>query len=306
MLRPLGIKNELILLRIFFLAVVVLLLPRMSSAKPIVIGSLGSVPTDEIKKFLPLATYLARHLRAEDFDRGKVVVASSIPEMATLMREGRVDVYVDSPFPSAAVSRLSGSKFLLLRLKKGLKEYHSFIFVRKDSGINRLQDLNGKIVAFNQPYSSSGYFIPKMVLTQEGLRLVPRKNVSDPVVSREVGYVFSNDNENTMVWVLKRKVAAGAVDHQSYEEEARGGLDSLKILYKTFAFPRHIVSYRANLPATLVARIKEILKDMHQSEEGKKALEDFEKTSRFDELHAQALAPFLKAGKFIDAEFGVK
>ena len=275
-------------------------------AKTIVVGSVGDVPTYEIKKFLPLASYLAKQLRSEEFDQGKVVVARSIPEMATFLKEGKVDLYVDSPFPSVAASRFSGSKFLLLRLKKGLSEYYSVVFTRQDSGIQRLQDLNKKIIAFKEPFSSSGYFIPKMVLAQQGLKLVPKKDFSDPVGPREVGYVFSNDAENTMVWVLRKKVVAGALDNQAYENEARNDLNSLKIIYKTFSFPRHIVSYRSDLPTPLVARIKEILMKMHQSEEGKKALEDFEKTTGFDELPDQGMAPFLKAGKFIDAEFGIK
>ena len=306
MMRPVTHQKAHRHWKTFVLGLAVILFPQMTLAKTINVGSVGDLPTDEIKKFVPLASFLARQLQPEGFDQGKVVVARSISEMALLLKDGKVDLYIDSPFPSVAVSHLSGSKFLLLRLKKGLSEYHSVIFVREDSRINRLQDLNQKIIAFKEPFSSSAYFIPKMVLAQEGLKLVPKKDFTDSVGAREVGYIFSNDSENTMVWVLRKKVAAGALDNQSYENEARGNLNSLKILYKTFSFPRHIVSYRANLPPALVAKFKEILINMHQSEEGKKALEDFEKTTRFDELPDQAMAPFLKAGKFIDAEFGIK
>ena len=291
---------------IFFLVSAALLLSRPVNATTIVVGSVGDVPTDEIKKYLPLANHLAKQLQSEGVDQGKVVVARGIPEMANFLKEGKADLYIDSPFPSVAVSRLSGSKFLLLREKKGLSEYHSVIFARQDSGINRLQDLNGKIIAFKEPFSSSGYFIPKMVMVQQGLKLVAKKDATDPISPAEVGYVFSNDNENSMVWVLRKKVVAGALDNQSLEKEAHGELNNLKILYKTFSFPRHIVSYRADLPATVVARIKEILLNMHQSEEGRKVLKEFENTSRFDELPEKAMAPFLKAGKFIDAELGIK
>jgi len=306
MMRSVTLQKAKRYWQVFFLGLVVLFLPQMTLAKSINVGSVGDVPTDEIKKFLPLASYLAKQIQSEGFDQGKVIIARGIPEMATFLREGKVDLYIDSPFPSAAVSRLSGSKFLLLRLKKGLSEYHSVIFVRKDSGIDRLQELNKKMIALKEPFSSSGYFVPKMVLTQQGLRLVAKKDASDSVGPREVGYVFSNDNENTMVWVLRKKVAAGALDNQSYEKEARGNVKDLKILYETFSFPRHIVSYRADLSPALVARIKEVLIQMHQSEGGKKALEDFENTTGFDELPDQAMAPFLKAGKFIDTELGIK
>ena len=137
---------------------------------------------------------------------------------------------------------------------------------------------------------------------QEGLKLVPKKDTSAPVNPGEVGYVFTLDDESTMVWVLRGKVISGAMDNQNYLREARGSVDSLKILYKSFSLPRHIVSYRADLAPHLVARIKEILTKMDQSEEGRKTLQDFEKTTKFDELTDHAMAPLLKAGEFISHE----
>lgn len=291
---------------LFFFAVAGLLLPELTWARPINIGSVSTEPAAEIKKFLPLALYVAKEMQSEGINQGKVVVAKDIPQMATFLREGKVDLYIDSPFPSLAVSRLSGSKLLLRRWKKGVGEYHSVIFARKDSGINQLEDLKGKIVAFEEQFSSSGYFLPKMVLVQKGLKLASKRDASEPVAPGEVGYVFSHDDESTMAWVLRGKVTAGALDNQTYLKEARENVSSLKIVDKTFPIPRQIVSYRIDLPPKLVTRIKEILTQMDQSEEGKKALKDFEGTTKFDQLTDQAMAPLLKAQKFIDAEFGLK
>jgi len=153
--------------------VTALFLPRLTWAIPIQVGSVSIEPAEEIKKFLPLAAYLAKELQPEGFDQGKVVVAKNILEMAGFLREGKVDLYIDSPFPVSAASRLAGSKFLLRRWKKGVAEYHSVIFAKKDGGINRLEDLKGKIVAFEEPFSSSGYFLPKLLLVQKGLKLAP-------------------------------------------------------------------------------------------------------------------------------------
>ncbi|MBI4489254.1 MAG: phosphate/phosphite/phosphonate ABC transporter substrate-binding protein [Deltaproteobacteria bacterium] len=289
-----------------FFVLALLLPPLVTWAKPIRIGSISTEPAAEIKRFLPLAGYLATQLQSDGFDQGKVVVARSMPEMAAFLKEGKVDLYIDSPFPALAVSRLSGSKFLLRRWKKGIGEYHSVIFATKESAINRLEDLKGKMIAFEEPFSSSGYFFPKMALMQEGLKLVSKKEASDPIGPGEVGYIFSLEDENTMVWVLRGKVPAGAMDNQNYPKEARGNLNSLKIIYKTSSFPRQIVSYRADLPSKLVARIKEILIKMDQSEDGKKVLQDFERTTKFDELPDQSMAHFLRLQKFIDSELGLK
>ena len=290
---------------IFFFLAVVLLSSRLTWGGQILVGSLNSrEPADEIKKFLPISTYLAKQLQSEGLEQGKVVVAKSVPEMAAFLRDGKVDLYIDSPFPSLAVSRLSGSKFLLRRWKKGIGEYHSVIFARKDSGINLLEDLQGKLISFEEPYSSTGYFLPKLSMMQKGLKLVAKNDVFDPVGQKEVGYVFSYDDENTMVWVLRGGVKAGAMDHQSYLKQARGSLEILRIIEKTFSIPRQIVSHREDLSPKLVGRIKQILIQMDQVEEGKKALRDFENTTKFDEIPSGSLEPFLKFQRVIEAEYG--
>jgi len=290
---------------VFFLAVS-FLLPRMTWAKPIRIGSIHDKPGNEIRKFLPIARYLAEELKSEGITEGKIIVAKSIRQMATLLREGKVDLFIDSPFPALAVSRLSGSKLLLRRWKKVMEEYHTVIFVRKDSGISRLDQLKGKMIAFEAPFSTSGYFLPKMVLIQKGFNVVLKDDASELVAPDEVGYVFSRDDENTVVWVLREKVSAGALDHRNYLKDAKGSLSQLKRLHGTFSIPRQIVSTRADLPPKLVARIKEILLNMNQSEDGRRTLEEFEKTTKFDEIREQALAPLLGSQNFIEKEFGLK
>jgi phosphonate transport system substrate-binding protein len=292
--------------RVLWFAALVFFVPQVAWPGPITIGSISMEPAAEVQKFLPLARYLARQLHAEGIDHGRVVVADSIRHMAVFVQERKVDLFIDSPFPTVAVSRLSGSRFLLRRWKKEVGEYHTVIFARQDSGISRLEDLKGKMIAFEKPFSSSGYFIPKLTLTQAGLHVVPKSEAADPVGPDEVGYVFSYDDESTMVWVLRGKVAAGAMDNNSLPEMAKEGLTSLKIVDQTFAIPRHIVSYRADLSPPLVARIREILLQMDQVEEGKKTLQVFERTSKFDDIPEQAMALLLKSMAFIEAEFGLQ
>jgi phosphonate transport system substrate-binding protein len=272
---------------------------------PITLGPIGLEPAAEVSKFLPLARYLAQELQSDGIDDGRVVVADSIRQMAAFVRDGKVDLYLDSPFPTLAVSRLAGSRLLLRRWKKGMSDYHTVIFTRQGSEINRLEDLQGKMIAFEEPFSTSGYFLPKLVLVQAGLTMAAKGEAADPVGPEEVGYVFSNTDESTIVWVLRGKVVAGAMDHQTFLEQAKGGLPHLKIVYETFAIPRQLVSYRADLPPSLVARIKGILLQMDQREEGTKVLHAFEGTTRFDAIPEPAMDLFEKVRPFLEAELGL-
>ena len=300
------ISRFLRLWAIFLPVAALISVPESTWARPINVGSVNTQPASEIKKFLPIASYLAKHLQSEGIDEGKVVVAKNIPEMASLFREGKVDVYIDTLFPALAVSRLSGSKLLLRRWKKGVGEYHTVIFTRTDSNIDRIEDLTGKLIALEEPYSTSGYFLPKVALLQQGFKVVLKTEGTNPVEKDEMGYVFTRADDATMMWVLRGRAHAGAMDNHSYLKEARDNLSSLKILYKTFSIPRQVVSHRGDLTVQLVAKIKEILLNMQQSEEGKKTLQIFENTTKFDDVPEQSLAPLLKLQGFIDAEFGIK
>jgi phosphonate transport system substrate-binding protein len=295
MISPWGLGNKL------SLVAAVLLLPQLACAGSFKLGSISTNPVGETKKFWPLASYLAQQLHSEGIDQGKVVVAESIPAMSSLLQTRQVDLYIDSLFPSLAVSRLSGSKLLLRRWKTGKSEYRSVIFTRKDSAIARLEDLKGKVIAFEEPFSSTGYFFPKVDLLKKGLRLAPKKQGSEPVKTDEVGYIFSHGDTNTIFLVLNGAVAAGAVDDQKYFMFAKNR-DSFRIVHETASFPRQLVGYRADFPAKLVTRVKEVLLNMHQSEEGGKVLRDFESTTKFDEIPVQAIDLMAGLKKYIDAE----
>jgi ABC-type phosphate/phosphonate transport system substrate-binding protein len=266
------------------------------------IASTSSRASDEIKKFLPVATYLAKALATEGITEGQVVVARSLRETAKLLHDGKADLYMDSPFPSMVVSHLSGSKLLLRRWKKGVAEYRSLIFVKNDSGILRLENLIQKTLGFETSYSTSAYFLPKIILLHKGFKLKPMDYPGAPVAPGETGYLFTGDDENTLAWVLKGKVDAGATDDQTYFNEAGREFSNFHVVYKSFPIPRHLVSHRGNLGSRLVAKIKDVLKKMDQSETGKKALHDFENTAKFDEIPAGSMAPILAGWKFVEAE----
>lgn len=246
------------------------------------IGSISDEPKGEAFEWQSFIDYVVSQLKKAGIIQGNFVVATSMEEMVNRIKKGEVDIYIDSPFPTIHVCELSGAKPFLRRWKKGVKDYHSIIFVHKDSNINTMEDLKGKIVAFEEPFSTSSYFLPKATLMKEGLALTEKKDFLSSVSSNEVGYVFSNDDENTMVWVLRKKVSAGALNNLKFEQMAKDGISKLKVLTNSINVPRHVVSHRADLNPELVAAIEKVLLNMDKDEEGKKVLKDFEKTAKFD------------------------
>jgi phosphonate transport system substrate-binding protein len=267
------------------------------------VGSVSLNPTREYGVVRPFADFVASRLHDEGIGRARVIVVSSLSQMVEELREGTVDLFIDSPFPAAFVWKRGEAQPLLRRWKRGADTYRSVVFARRDSGIDILEDLSGKIMAFGEPFSTSGFLMPKAALASAGLRLV---NYEDPAASippDRVGYVFSNDAENTMFWVIKRKVAAGAVNADYFEALAGDRLSELRILHTTEAVPRNVVCVRRSLEAEVVRAIEKSLLEMHLSDEGRAALQDFEETTKFDRFprgaevdlgHIMALLPHVQ------------
>jgi phosphonate transport system substrate-binding protein len=247
------------------------------------IGSVSISPGREHEVVQPFGDYLAARLAAVGIGRCRVVVVDSLHSMIAELDAGRVDLYLDSPFPVAfAVAHEADLTVLARRWKRGRDEYRSVVFVRGDSRVDTLEDLRGKVVAFGIPFSTAGFLMPKAALAAAGLELVPFQDPAASVDSGNVGYVFSNDAENTVFWVLEGKAAAGAVNEDYYRVLAGPRLGELKVLLRTPALPRNIVCARSSLDPRVKEAVVEVLLAMEGDAEGRAVMEAFENTLRFD------------------------
>jgi phosphonate transport system substrate-binding protein len=257
---------------------------RAAQARELVIGSINANPSDEMKDWLPFARYLAKHLEKDGITGGKVVVARDSKEMASFLKSGKVDLYIDSPLIATDVASASGSKLLLRRWKKGTSEYTSVVFARRDAGLRSLSDLKDKVVAFEKESSSTGYLLPWLELRHAGLAVVPMGAGELAPPAGQVGYRFSGADRNTVAWVLFRRAAAGATSRGDFDKIDEDQRVQLTVIAETAPIPRHVVSYRGDLPPALVARIKTVLLAMDKTDDGQKVLNKFERTTKFDEI----------------------
>jgi phosphonate transport system substrate-binding protein len=271
------------------------------------IGSVSLNPAAEHDVFRPLADYLAARLASVGIGRGRVVVVDSLSTMVNELDAGKVDIYFDSPFPVGFVVEHSDTKVLLRRFKRGAKDYRSVLFSRAGEGVETLADLRGRVIAFGEPFSTTGYILPKAALVSDGFKLVNFEDPAATVPDDEIGYVFSNDAENTMVWVLKGKATAGAVNEDYFEALAGSRIGELKILYRSKAVPRNIVCARGDLDPEVVRAVVGVLLGMDEDISGREVLTSFEQTSRFEvfpEGGQQALASVIELLPFVEEDLG--
>jgi phosphonate transport system substrate-binding protein len=253
--------------------------------KSITLGLVSGTSQKEVEAhFQNFVRYVARKLGAGEETEGKVVIVSTPLQMAKFLEEKKVDFYMESPYPTYLVNKQGVAILLLRRWKSSMAEYRGLIFSKKDSEINRLEQLRGKMLAFEDPGSTSGYFLPKVLLLKKGFKLFEKSSPDAKVGLKEIGYVFASTDANVVNLVLSRTVAAGAFSDDDYGALEGSKKAEILILAQTDLFPRHLVSVRKDLNPMIKNRLKEVLLAMSQEEEGRRIMQQTDNTTKFDLL----------------------
>jgi phosphonate transport system substrate-binding protein len=258
---------------------------QTTGSRALTLGIVFQGGAEPVKKhFHPLVDYAARKLSPNGATTGIVMVAPTQGQMMKLLEEKRVDFYMESAYPTYLINRLGAARILLRRWKGGVDEYRSIIFTRERGSVTRLDDLRGKIMAFEDPGSTSGYFLPKLLLLKKGFAVLEKANLETKVAANEIGYIFAGTSDKVVSLVLQEKLAAGAISSDDYSGLEDKNKRMIAVLGETEPMPRHLLSVRKDLPEPVVKRLKEVLLNMHQDEEGRKILREADGTTRFDLL----------------------
>ena len=263
-----------------------------TQAQTITLGIAAKMNQKEIEAhFQDFVHYLARKLSSASKIEGRVVITPTQSRLANLLNERKADFYMESSHPTHMINNIYGAgKLLLRRWKGGMADYHASIFTARNSATKRLEDLRGKIIAFEDPESTSGYFLPKLLLTRKGFKVLQQTQVRADVSRGEVGYIFAGSQEKLVDLVLRKKVAAGAFSNDDYAALDDSKKSEITILAETASLPRHLVSVQKTLAPVLVKALEQTLLSMHQNPEGRSILQKAGRTTKFDALPGGELA----------------
>lgn len=143
--------------------------------------------------------------------------------------------------------------------------YYAVAFVRADSPYKTLDDLKGKVWAWVEPNSSSGYLFPLVGFRNKGL--VPEKHFGK--------VVFSGGHEQSIIGVLDRAYDGAITWTNDVEKHTRGGLhmmlsrkvlniNDIRIIWVSELIPNPVISIRSDVPAQMKADIREMFLNMHK------------------------------------------
>jgi phosphonate transport system substrate-binding protein len=192
-------------------------------------------------KYQPLIDFLTEHTPW----RFELALSTSYRETVSRLCAGDVQLAYLGPLTYLRARELCGAK-AILRLNTGGKDsYFSYVMVREDSSIRRLEDLRGKSFGFGALLSTSSHLMPRAMLMAAGLR-----------PGGDVECKYYEHHERAARAVLMGEVAAcGIRDLVGDQFKGRG----LRILARSEPMLNFPLSVHPQASAALVTALSEAL-----------------------------------------------
>jgi phosphonate transport system substrate-binding protein len=167
------------------------------------------------------------------------------------MRAGRLHVAgFNTGSNPLAVNCAGFVPFTMMASKDNRFGYEMEIITHPGSGVNKVEDIRGKKMAFTSETSNSGYKAPSALLRDE-FKLEAGKDFTA---------VFSGKHDNSILGVANKDYPAAAIANSvKVRMEARGMVKpgQLNVIYKSQTFPTTGYGHAHNLKPELVAKIKD-------------------------------------------------
>ena len=227
----------------------------------IAVGAIIS-PAKSLIFYEDIFAHIGRNLGREV----EMVQRQTYAEVNFLLKEGRIDAAFVCSRPYVEGHRDFGMELLCVPVCFGKTEYQSYFIVHRDSAIQKLEDLQGKVFAFSDPLSNSGKLIPTYALAKMGR--------TPETFFRKHIFTFSHDN--SIRSVAKKFVDGAAVDSLIWEylnAKDPTWTAQTRIIHRSApcAIPPVVVS--PNIAPELKQRLRSAFLHMHEDPRGREILE---------------------------------
>ena len=243
--------------------------PLGSEKNPVKIFLIPSVDAQMLKD---KAQNLKKALEELSGYRIKLSVPSSYIAVVEAFGTKKADVAIMNTFGYLLAHKKYGAEAKLMVTRFGRDTYRSQIITHVDSGINSLEDLNGKKFGYVDPSSASGHLLAKDLFKKKGIKLGQT--------------IFAQKHDSVVTMVYQKQVDGGAT---FYSPEKDGKIQDarrlvktqfpdvekkVKILSLTGAIPNDPIIFRKELDSEVSKKLIAAFLDYAKTKEGKKTLED--------------------------------
>lgn len=210
------------------------LLPRLSA-------------TEMTTMFTPLAEYLSK----EAGEKVSLVVPKDFEAFKAAVAAGQVDMGFSNPLIYVQLKKNHGTiEPLGLASEKAGTKFRGIIISRKDSGIEKVQDLKGKKLIFVDKDSAAGHVFQMLTLSKAGLD-VHKDFTKLP---------YAKKHDNVALAVFNKAADAGGIREDDLEKmKDKVDLSQIKIVAYTDYYPNWPVFTTGKMSKATAEKIKAAL-----------------------------------------------
>ena len=237
------------------------------------------VPSIEADKIITGGKEVADIISEKTGYHFHVAVPTNYASVIEAMGTEETDIAWLATYAYILANQKFGAKVALTVVRKGYEKYRGQFITRSESNINCLEDIDGKIIAYTDAASTSGYIYPSALLQSKGIK--PGK------------YFFAGGHPQAVLAVYGGQADVGCTFWTPIGKEgchdARDMvldthpdvLEKIKIVGFTDWIPNATVSFRKNFPPEMKEKIVEALLEFANEDEGHKILKNLLEIDNF-------------------------
>ncbi len=241
---------------------------------------LGMVPSRKASKLVnnlePLANILSEKLGVDVYP----YISTSYTGLIEAIGTGKIDIGMFGPFAMVLADKRHDVEFLVNTVRYGASRYRGQFVVRRNSGIDSLDKLKNKTLAFVDPASTSGYLFPYVHL----------KNKVGINPQQDLNYTFAGGHDAAILSVYN-----GDTDAAVSFEDARGSIEDehpdvkekLEVIGYTNYIPNDGVVARAGLNDEFTEKIEDVFLNIGDTEKEEKILDTIFNGSGFEDATSE-------------------
>ena len=218
--------------------------------------------------FQPLADHLSKALGEEV----KLIVPKTFKEFWKGVKENKFDLVHFNQYHYIRSHKELGYRVIVVNEEFGSKQIAGALSVRKDSGINSVADLRGKVILFGGGTKAMGsYIAPTAVLKKAGL-----------VAGKDYMVNFAMNPPSAVVGAYTKGAGAAGSGNVVLRLKAitkKINADDMKIIAESEPFIQLPWAVNASMSADMENKIQNIMTTLANSESGRTVLKSAEVTS---------------------------
>jgi phosphonate transport system substrate-binding protein len=222
---------------------------------------LAFIPQENPEKLIGDIEIIIEYLQKEMGIAVKGYVTQDHAAAVEALRNGEADISFMGGLPYVLAHEIIGAEVILSEVYRGSPTYRARIFVLKDSGIEKVEDLKGKSIAFADPISESGFIYPLEIMVEAGLL----KRGDDPKVVFSDVY-FAGGYQQAIQALANGLVDAAGVSQFADLLLTPEQLPKITWIAESKPIPSHLVCVRKGLDKERVDAFKQAMLKLNQPE----------------------------------------